>query len=81
MNQPRFRSIADIWEGYRSRVMPIHASDVQITETRRAVYSACSAMIEMLEDAPDNEADQEAWVISLKQELMDFVELVAKGKA
>lgn len=77
-------TVADEWASYERAVLPPGVSAVQRTETRRAFYAGCRAMMTLaLNVAPDAVSEDEgaAYLGRLEDELTAFNERVKAGKA
>jgi hypothetical protein len=79
------RSIADMWEIYRERVVPRDAPPVQVSECRRAFYAGAQGVLMDgfmgIGDKSISEDDGIAHLEKLHQECNDFAAKVAAGRA
>lgn len=77
--------MAEQWNDYARRVLPVNAPAVQKSETRRAFYAGAQAILFKVIDsfAPESEPteEDEAIMEGVHQELQDFAKLVSDGRA
>ena len=78
------KAIARGWDSYRTTVVPIHASKVQVNETRQAFYAGAAILYEtimrMLDPGEDaTEADMQR-MVDLQMELDEFFQNQSKGQ-
>jgi hypothetical protein len=82
--QMRLR-ILEQWNSYRKQVLPADASDVQVTECRRAFYGGAQAFYSTVMGGlgPGSEAEEADFKLmeDLATELKDFSKQVANGRA
>lgn len=55
----REKTIAGMWQIFRMRVVPIDASYVQVTETRKAFYAGCVALLDVMDYISEEEVSEE----------------------
>lgn len=73
------------WEDYRRKVIPLHAGEVQVAESRRAffagaasVYNLITERLEPGQEATDNDLK---FLDDLNTELREFAKAVRSGKS
>lgn len=66
------------WKGYETNVMSSDAGDIQRKCTKRAFYAGADALVSILSDTS---TPSEEIVISVIEELDEFVKDVEQGKA
>lgn len=74
--------IAEGWESYQRRVMPLDASPSQIKETRRAIYAGVQIMMAIMHGLGDDAISGDEGVAimeSVADELRTFNAMVGAG--
>lgn len=70
------------WTTYRDRVVPKDAPSVQKTESRRAYYAGCQAVLELIDHLDDsNPLERLRALRSFRAEVEQFRQEVAAGRA
>ncbi len=83
-NRAKSATLAEAWTSYASEVVPRDAPPVQRRETGRAFYAGAAAALGVaarIADADLNEADENAALRRLSDELRQHVADVKEGRA
>lgn len=76
----RFNTIRDYFIDYKNSVIPNDAEEVQIIETRRAFFAGAFCFMRLLEDSPEDDVENEKFILGLKAEIKDFYDRIKAGK-
>jgi hypothetical protein len=70
--------IGEGWDGYRTKIIPKNAGQVQVEETRRAFYAGAVVLFQSLMDALDPERETTSEDLMQMQAIQDeIVEFLA----
>lgn len=77
--------IKEAWDDYAERVMSPHAGENQRVETERAFYAGAWTLLNLIlggldGDSEEMNADEEAYLQSLTDELEAYAQRVAHGE-
>jgi hypothetical protein len=75
----RLESVAESFANYRARVLPPHASEVQVVECRRAFYAGVYILLANLATALTPETDDDAGVEALERLKAECEAFAANG--
>lgn len=73
-NPPKSGRIASAWATYRRDVVPAGAGDVQARECEMAFWAGVVALHALLLKTPDDDAEADAYVQTINEELDAFYE-------
>lgn len=76
----RAETVEDMWQGFAAAV-GVPVGDVQWTETRRAFFAGCHAMLTAVKNIPDDEAAGVAQLQDYEAEVHGFFDRIARGAA